>query len=160
AARSSHGEAAERATVAPLDGGAEEVPTGRPGARKVARQKSGAAGTRPALRVPRPRPHATESLVDSKAAGGRGTRPRWRVMTVLVLVALAGALVAAGLGARSWEDRRQLDGARQQALAAARQTTVNFVSISATTVDADLSRISDGATGQFKDEFTGDMAQI
>ena len=61
---------------------------------------------------------------------------------------------------RQWYDQRQLDAARQQALAAARQNTVNFVSISAATVDRDLQRISDGATGDFKDEFTQDMAQV
>jgi Mce-associated membrane protein len=102
-----------------------------------------------------------ESLVDSAVPGSDpGTLRRWRLLALLLLVVLAGALVAAGLAGRSWDDRRQLDAARQQALAAARQTTVNFVSISAATVDADLRRISDGATGQFKDEFTGDMAQI
>jgi Mce-associated membrane protein len=37
---------------------------------------------------------------------------------------------------------------------------VNFVSISAADVDADLKRIADGATGQFKDEFTRDTAQV
>src|SRR5262249_24974763 len=46
------------------------------------------------------------------------------------------------------------------ALAAARQTTVNFVSISAATVDRDLKRISDDATGQFKDQFTQDIPQV
>jgi Mce-associated membrane protein len=113
------------------------------------------------FRVPRPRrPHASESTVDTAAPVDASARRRWRLIAGLVLIVLIGAVVAAGLAARSWDDRRQLDAARAQALATARQTTVNFVSISAATVDADLRRISDGATGQFKDEFTGDMAQI
>jgi len=78
----------------------------------------------------------------------------------MLVALLLGALTAAGLFGRQWYGQRQLDGARQQALAAARQETVDFVSISAATVDRDLQRISDHATGQFKDEFTRDMAQV
>jgi Mce-associated membrane protein len=85
---------------------------------------------------------------------------RFRLLAGGLAVLLIAALVAAGLLGRSWYDQRQLDGARDGALAAARQTTVNFVSISAATVDRDLKRISDGATGQFKDEFAQDTAQV
>jgi Mce-associated membrane protein len=75
----------------------------------------------------------------------------------LVLVAV---LAAAGVFARQIYDQQQLDSARQHALAAARQATVDFVSISAATIDRDLQRISDQATGEFKDEFTQDMPQV
>lgn len=68
--------------------------------------------------------------------------------------------MTAGVYGHRWYDRRQLDGAHQQALAAARQTTVNFVSISASTVDSDLQRILAGATGDFRDEFTRGMSQV
>jgi Mce-associated membrane protein len=113
------------------------------------------------VRVPA-RPNPVESPVDAPAKSTVDTsgQRRGRLLTVALLVVLAGALAGAGLAGRSWADQRQLDAGRQQALAAARQTTVNFVSISAATVDADLRRIADSATGQFKDEFTGDMAQI
>jgi Mce-associated membrane protein len=104
-------------------------------------------------------PVDTAPRAGGSAPDAAGLR-RWRLLACVVLVVLVGALVAAGLAGRAWYDQSQLDGYRQQALAAARQTTVNFVSISAATVDADLRRIADGATGQFKDEFTGDMAQI
>jgi Mce-associated membrane protein len=111
-------------------------------------------------RIPRQRtPQPSEVDAEPARAAERAGRRAW-LPAALVLVLLVGALVAAGLAGRSWQDRRQLDAARQQALAAARQTTVNFVSISAATVDADLRRIAGGATGQFKDEFTGDLAQI
>ncbi|OLE24538.1 MAG: hypothetical protein AUG44_18885 [Actinobacteria bacterium 13_1_20CM_3_71_11] len=80
----------------------------------------------------------------------RATRPE----------AVLAAVAAAGLLGRQWYDQRQLDTARQQALAAARQETVDFVSISAASVDRDLRRISDGATGEFKDEFTRDLTQV
>ena len=37
---------------------------------------------------------------------------------------------------------------------------MDFVSISASSVDGDLQRIADGATGDFKDEFTRGMPQV
>jgi Mce-associated membrane protein len=70
------------------------------------------------------------------------------------------ALITVGVQGRQWYELRQLDSARQQALAAARQTTVNFVTISAASVDRDLQRVADGATGDFKDEFTRGVAQV
>jgi Mce-associated membrane protein len=98
-----------------------------------------------------------EAVVDEEPAGpGR----RGRLLAWALLLVLAAVLVAGGLLGRHWYDQRQLDDARSQALAAARQECVNFVSISAAGVDADLKRIADGATGQFKDEFTQDTAQV
>src|SRR6266498_3230525 len=92
----------------------------------------------------------------------RGSRPlrRWRLLVAVLAAALAGALVTAGSYGARWYADRQLDAARQQALAAAKQLTLNFVSISASTVDRDLERIVAGATGEFKDEFTRGMPQV
>jgi len=85
-------------------------------------------------------------------------RPTWT--TVLLAVALCAAVgVAVFMGTR-WYGDRALDDAHQQAVAAARQTTVNFVSVSASSVDRDLQRILAGATGDFKDEFTRGQAQV
>lgn len=98
-----------------------------------------------------------EAVVDEEPAGpGR----RGRLLAWALLLVLAAVLVAGGLLGRHWYDQRQLADARSQALAAARQECVNFVSISAAGVDSDLKRIADGATGQFKDEFTQDTAQV
>jgi Mce-associated membrane protein len=83
-----------------------------------------------------------------------------KAVTWGLLAVLVAAVVAGGLLGRRWYDQRQLVQARSEALAAARQTCVNFVSISSSTVDADLKRIADGATGQFKDEFAQDTAQV
>jgi Mce-associated membrane protein len=93
-----------------------------------------------------------------KATVARGSRRRLtRWVSVIVL---AAALLAIAVQGRQWYELRQVDSARQQALAAARQTTVNFVTISADSVDRDLQRVADGATGDFKDEFTKGMAQV
>jgi Mce-associated membrane protein len=88
-------------------------------------------------------------------------RPERRRLTVwAAAVVIVCALAAAAVQGWQWDQQRQLETARQQALAAARQTTVNFVTISAATVDRDLQRVADGATGDFKDEFTRSMPQV
>jgi Mce-associated membrane protein len=85
---------------------------------------------------------------------------RQPVVTPILAVALCAALAMAGVfGHRSYQDRA-LEQAHQHALAAAKQTTVNFVSVSASSVDGDLQRITAGATGEFKDEFTRGQAQV
>jgi len=59
-----------------------------------------------------------------------------------------------------WYADRALDRAHAQALAAARQTAVDFVSVSASSVDRDLARIVAGATGEFREEFVRGQAQV
>jgi Mce-associated membrane protein len=88
---------------------------------------------------------------------GRPPRPSvvWLLAAILVL-----ALAALGWSGMRWRDANQLQSAHQAALAAAKQTTVDFVTISASSVDSDLQRIADGATGDFKDEFTRGMPQV
>jgi Mce-associated membrane protein len=113
------------------------------------RRRPAKARVRP-VRPPKRKPRLRRETVSPRA--------RWVVR--LLVVALLGALAAAGVFGRQWYNQRQLDTARQQALAAARQVTVDFVSISAATVDQDLKRIADGATGEFRDEFTRDMPQV
>jgi len=86
------------------------------------------------------------------------TTRRWPVafLAVLLLATLAGAAVAG----HSWHQRNRLDAAHQAALAAARQLATDFVSISASTVDRDLQRISTAATGEFKDQFAQGLTQV
>jgi Mce-associated membrane protein len=86
--------------------------------------------------------------------------PRRRLTAWAAIVVIACALTAAAVQGWQWDQQRRLETARQQALAAARQTTVNFVTISAATVDRDLQRVADGATGDFKDEFTRSIPQV
>jgi Mce-associated membrane protein len=85
-------------------------------------------------------------------------RPRWTVAALAAVLALA--LAAAGVSLYNWNGDRALDHARQEALAAAKQTSINFVSVSASSVDRDLQRIVAGATREFKDEFVRGQAQV
>jgi Mce-associated membrane protein len=90
----------------------------------------------------------------------RKSRPKISVGTALLVLAVCAAVVVAGVLGSRWYDGRALDRAHQQALAAAKQTTVDFVSVSAASVDRDLQRIVAGATGDFRDEFTRGQAQV
>jgi Mce-associated membrane protein len=106
----------------------------------------------PATPRPRPRPPGIRSLRLRPPAASPTT---W-LLAALLVVALAGL---GWTGAR-WRDAHALPGAHQAALAAARQITVDFVTISASSVDSDLQRIVDGATGDFRGEFTRGMPQV
>jgi Mce-associated membrane protein len=111
-------------------------------------------------RAPERRPSERRAPVrrSPRRASPRRRRPQWT--TVVAAVALCCAVVAASLLGFSWYRDRELDRAHQQAVAAARQTTVNFVSVSASSVDRDLQRILAGATGDFKDEFSRGQSQV
>jgi len=86
--------------------------------------------------------------------------PRRWPRTVAVVVVLVAALGAAGFFGHRWYGERSLESAHQATLAAAKQTTVNFVSVSAASVDRDLQRVTAGATGEFKDEFTQGQPKV
>jgi Mce-associated membrane protein len=114
------------------------------------------AQARRSLRRVRPPARPTEPERETGRPGAR----RARLLVAALVMALAGVLAAAGILGQRWYADRQLDAAHRQAVAAARQVTLNFVSINASTVDGDLARIATGATGEFKDEFTRGMAQV
>lgn len=112
---------------------------------------------------------ATVDPVDEDADAGTtgrardaatGTPSRRRALAGLLVVMLAAALAAAGVYGHRWYVDRATEDARQAALAAAKQASVNFVSVSAANVDRDLQRIAAGATGDFKEEFTRGQAQV
>jgi Mce-associated membrane protein len=103
-------------------------------------------------------PEVEESTVDEPTTAKPGRRLRLFVAILLVLLVAAGA--SAAVFGQRWYVRTQVQAAHQQALAAARQETLDFVSISASSVDRDLARIAAGATGEFKDQFTRGMAQV
>jgi Mce-associated membrane protein len=113
----------------------------------------------PSQRV-RARPRRRTVHRPEPAAHPRRSVARPALSTALLVIVMCAALAGAGVLGRRWYDDRTLDRAHQQALAAARQTTVDFVSVSASSVDRDLQRIVDGATGDFQDEFTRGRAQV
>ncbi|WP_037043685.1 hypothetical protein [Pseudonocardia halophobica] len=89
-----------------------------------------------------------ETAADAPASGDRRRGPA-RAVTVLALVALVAAAVAgvyAGIAQRSAADGRA-------AVDAARQVATNLTTIKQDTADADLQRLLDGTTGDFKAEF-------
>lgn len=104
-------------------------------------------------RLPRPAWRPGSAM----AGAGSGVSRRVGVILVALLVAALGGLVWSG---QRWYVARHLDQAHEAAMAAARQTTVDFVTISADSVDRDLQRIAAGATGDFKDEFTRGLPQV
>jgi Mce-associated membrane protein len=146
--------------------------TRRPAARKQppapapSRQRSSSlsslspssSSSSPSPRKPEPDAKRTPKPERRRARPRRRLRLSW-VTLALVVVAVATVAAAAVLGWR-WNDDRTLNQAHERALAAAKQTTVNFVSVSASTVDRDLQRIVDGATGDFRDEFTRSESQV
>ncbi|MGY0008148.1 hypothetical protein [Micromonospora sp. I033] len=109
--------------------------------------------------LPDPEPEPAERDAAAEPAGTAPPR-RARALTALLVVLLAAALAGAGVQGHRWYVDRATDQARREAVAAARQAAVNFVSVSAASVDRDLSRITAGATGDFKDEFTRGQAQV
>jgi Mce-associated membrane protein len=80
--------------------------------------------------------------------------------TAALLLVLCAALAAAGFYGARWYGDRQTERANRQALAAATQACVDFVSVSAASVDRDLQRILAGTTGDFRDEFSRRQSQV
>ncbi|MEV0155194.1 hypothetical protein AB0H57_15815 [Micromonospora sp. NPDC050686] len=116
-----------------------------------------AAGSSAGKRVGTAEPALPAELADGAEPAARGRR---RILVGLLVALLAAALAAAGVLGHRWYTDRAVEQARQQAVAAAKQASVNFVSVSSASVDRDLQRISTGATGDFKEEFTRGRSQV
>lgn len=118
-----------------------EVASDQP-ARRLSGEEAGEAGAsrraRPAaLRVP--------------AVGLTGA------LALFVLLALVVSSVLLGLQLRAAAAEQSRDDA---ILAAARQEVVNFTTIDYRHLSRDFARITEGATGQFKKEFSGRTGQL
>ena len=100
---------------------------------------------------------------DASRAGLRGARtwrrrprPLWALAALLLLAAVA---VAATMGRDTLQQQHAAER-RAAALAAGRQIAVNFVTVSATTFDADTRRVLDASTGAFQKEYASTLAQL
>jgi Mce-associated membrane protein len=90
-------------------------------------------------------------------------RPSRALAVIAALLGLATVVLAVLVLAVARPHHRHdlaLRTARTEALAAGRQAIINLDAISAATIDADLKRVRDGATGKFKDLFTKSEATL
>ena len=98
--------------------------------------------------------------VDATPEEPSSPRRRPRLVTLLLsALALALAVVCVLL----YLDLRSADAVeerRERALAAARQTAVNFTTIDFENVDRDLERVLEGATGEFAEDFEAGADQL
>ena len=99
-------------------------------------------------------PDATEP--DDTDATEAGRPPfSWHKLTLMVLagllVALSIAAVVFALQARAAAEERT---EREAAMRYAQQTLLNLFTISAESLDEDIQQVLDGATGQFRQEFS------
>lgn len=96
-------------------------------------------------------------------ASDRRSRTVVRVLSVLVVVLLAASVVLALVVKSNLDAREEVVASRDSALQAGRQAILNLDALSAATIDADLKRVLDGATGQFKTQFQqaqGDLKSL
>lgn len=113
----------------------------------------------PAPRIPRQRRRAVRRPIEPPKPRRRRLKrpsPTTAALLLLLLAALGGVVY---FGAR-WHNARENDRAQRQAVAAAKQACVDFVSVSAASVDRDLQRILAGTTGDFRDEFSRGQSQV
>lgn len=105
-------------------------------------------------------PDAADVAQPAEGGPARTWRPTprllWGVALVLLLAAVA---VAATLGRAAWQSG-ELATSRAEALAAGKQHAVNFVTMNHATFDADTKRVLDGATGDFRKEYSETLAKL
>lgn len=106
-----------------------------------------------------PPPYVPPATVDedgpADAAGRRRTALRIGA-AVLAVALIAAALTLAWL----WRGNLLDERAREQALTAARQSALNLTSIDQEDFDGDVGRVLDGASGEFRTDFSGRVAQL
>lgn len=82
--------------------------------------------------------------------------PRWgRLVTVVASVLVVGLIAAGAWLLFERQSAADRNDRREEYLQAARQTVLNLTNIQADTADADVKRLMEGATGDFKAEFEG-----
>jgi Mce-associated membrane protein len=98
--------------------------------------------------------------VSEGASLRRLRRPRRALVTVALLVVVVLLVaVATFLGLRVRHDQHAA-AARAQALHAARQESVNLVTLDYQHLDADIGNVLSGATGDFHDQYAKGVGQV
>ncbi|MDN0200699.1 hypothetical protein [Streptomyces sp. S.PNR 29] len=114
-----------------------------------------ARALRPLLRLRR--------LVTGRADGGRSTPQSGRRRRVLSAVLVAATALTSALAvwlSLQLHDQRQADQRRQDILAAARQSALNFTSLDYRHYGRDSANVLRGATGDFRKEFAAQTEQL
>lgn len=84
----------------------------------------------------------------------------WLAASVALTLLLLASMVGVGWWGYDWYEQRQERESHEAAVAAARQTVVDFFSISADSVDRDVEQVIQGATGTFKEEYESGKAEL
>jgi Mce-associated membrane protein len=87
-------------------------------------------------------------------------RTTWIAVTVVLTLLLLASMIGASVWGVQWYRDREMREGQQEAVAAARQTVVDFFSISASTVDRDVEQVIQGATGTFKEEYESGKEEL
>lgn len=82
------------------------------------------------------------------------------IVWIVVAIALVASLALGATRGRDWYAARQTSAANADAVAAARQLAINFVTVDYTKVDADMARVKAGATGDFLKSYSTSAAQL
>jgi Mce-associated membrane protein len=102
----------------------------------------------------------TDTPSPSSTGSARTARITPRGLWALAAVVLvAGLAVGATLGRQAWA-AHQDQQARAEAVAAAKQLAVNFVTVDYRHVDDDIARVRGGATGTFLQSYSGSVAEL
>lgn len=100
-----------------------------------------------------------EPVVDAEPAEStKGASPPRRRFSVLVIGLSLATVVVLALGVvvgLQWQDGRDQDRLRQEAINVARMQSVNLMTINPDNIDKQLQVMLDGATGEFQRQFTG-----
>ncbi|WP_326669041.1 hypothetical protein [Streptomyces canus] len=94
------------------------------------------------------------------ALSGRGTGRAWSVGLVVATVLTTALTIWLSFGLYN---QRELEQRRQDLLAAARQSALNFTSLDYRHYDRDSANVLESATGDFKKQFaaqTGELTQL
>jgi Mce-associated membrane protein len=95
-----------------------------------------------------PLPHAAVARITPK------------MVWALAALALLASLALGATKGREWYAARQVEAAQAQAVAAARQLAVNFVTVDYEKVDADTARVKAGATGEFLKSYGASIDEL